>query len=165
MVKKFQSRYLKIQRLREQQEETAKTNLAARNADLMEVRAKELEAKNELAAILQSVSSQFMFGVSGSFLATLMKQVEIQEQAVAKVSGLRHNAELLVQLATNELKAATIELKTVSELVNREKTEHRTEVFKQEDIQLQERAAHAWQRRRTAETEDSVTVKAESESL
>ncbi|MCA9033770.1 MAG: hypothetical protein KDA91_01510 [Planctomycetaceae bacterium] len=152
MVKRFESRYRQIQRIREQHEDAAKTQLAARNSELIDAQQKEKAQEHRLQEVLRNVSSQMLFGVSGGFLGSLLKEVEVHEQAVAECRKLRIDAERESEFAAAVLKAATVELKTVNELVNREKAEHRIDMFRKEDIELQEQASQAWQRKRNEAT-------------
>ena len=163
MVKKFHSKFSQIQRVREQHEQAARNDLALKTADLHELNRRQQIEQQQLQEVQQSLKSQVAFGAPGSFLQCLMQQVAMQESKLAKLTALQHNAALQVQLATHVLKAATLNRKTITELVAREHAEYRVSVIKDEDIQFQEQASQAWQRRRNATELQNQTLAAEGE--
>ena len=163
MVKKFQTKFGQIQRVREQHEQAAQNDLAIKTADLHELNRQQQIEQQQLQEVQQSLKSQVAFGASGSFLQCLMQQVARQESKLQELAALQHNAELQVQLATHVLKAATVNRKTISELVAREQADYRVSVIKHLDIQLQEQASQAWQRRRNVTALQNQTLAAEGE--
>jgi hypothetical protein len=143
-MKRFQSRYEKIRRFRAQQERVAKSEAAARNADLENAAMRETQEIRLLDQVSRSAALQFEAGVSGAMLSALLNAVSKQQHSVTDAGAHRRLAEETAALAMNLYTTARTELNTIADVIHREQQEHRLQQRKHEDVQLQEQASQAW---------------------
>ena len=94
-----------------------------------------------LNTVEAQAASDISSGVSGAILNGVASLIVQARQQLRFCQESLEKAEDLLNLALDDHKSASIELKIVDELIQREKTEHRRTQLRAEDHQLQERAS------------------------
>jgi flagellar biosynthesis chaperone FliJ len=151
-MKRFQSRYDRIQQLRHQHERLAKTEVASRTAELTLAIETERLGQRALRGVQQAAAAQLSLGVTGSLLSNLLATVAREEQQLRNVSAKRQMAEKQVELAMMSYQTVRLELKTVEMLVHDEKKEHRLAELRLEEKKQEERSSNDWFRKQSLTT-------------
>lgn len=140
-MKRFISRYDKIRQLRAQREDLCRATAAARNSERNLALSQRDAAMERLNTVEAQAASDISSGVSGAILNGVASLIVQARQQLRFCQESLEKAEDLLNLALDDHKSASIELKIVDELIQREKTEHRRTQLRAEDHQLQERAS------------------------
>lgn len=143
-MKRFLSRYDKVRRVREQQERLAKAEAALRNAEMEAAGVAESQARQRLDDVSRSTATQMDSGVNGAVLTVLLNSVTSAEAQVVRATEFRRRTEELAEVAMKQYGAARAELRTLDEVIHREKLEHQQQQLKHEELQLQEQASRTW---------------------
>ncbi len=151
-MKRFQSRYDRIQQLRHQHERLAKTEVASRTAELNVAIEVEQLGQKELRGVQQAAAAQLSLGVTGSFLSNLLANVAREEQQFCECRKQRQVAEKRVEQAMSTYQTVRLELRTVEMLVQDEKKEHRLGELRLEEKKQEERSANDWFRKQSSAT-------------
>lgn len=147
-MKKFQSRFEQLRRIRVQAEKLARVEAARRNSERDQAVALQTACEQSLQNALRTASQQLQKSTTGVFIAAMSSEVAIHEQNLA-------NAEAAVQVATERVREAMElftnarrELRTVEEMIHREQVEHRQHELLLEEQKQQEQASQQWHSRR-----------------
>lgn len=147
-MKKFQSRFEQLRRIRVQAEKLARVEAARRNSERDQALAQQAACEQSLQNVLKSASEHLKKPTTGILIAAMSSEVAVHEQNVA-------DAEAAVQVATERVReameaytTARRELKTVEEMIHREQMEHRQHELLLEEQKQQEQASQQWHTRR-----------------
>jgi flagellar export protein FliJ len=146
-MKRFQSRFFKLRRIREQQERLTKADAAARNSELEQASKVVSDREEQLRQVRTTMTNLMDQGVSGGVLSALLSSVSHHELRLKTAFSERQKAAETADAAMKIWQTARTELKTVEEMIHRERQEHEVVQRKHEDNQLQEQASRSWFRR------------------
>jgi flagellar export protein FliJ len=146
-MKRFQSRFFKLRRIREQQERLTKADAAARNSELEQASRIVSDREEQLRQVRTTMTNLMDQGVSGGVLSALLSSVSHHELRLKTAVSERQKAAETAEAAMKIWQTARTELKTVEEMIHRERQEHQVVQRKHEDNQLQEQASRSWFRR------------------
>lgn len=145
-MKRFNSRYERIRRLRAQQEDACRATAAARNAERAKAETSRNEVHQWLNRIHDSAARDLTTGLTGAILQAMQSMMEEGERERQAADNAVNIAEQNLRAALQSYNHARVELKTVEEVIQQEHTEHRRLQLKQEEAQLQEQASQAYYR-------------------
>jgi len=139
-VKRFRSRFERIQHVREQQERLARIEASVRNAKLAEAEQQSAAADERLQSVLRELVRTGSRPASVAMLRALHSGTSLAEQLIDKAEEHRHAAEQDHEHSLAEFEVARTNVRIMDKLVAAERQRHRQEVRRTEEADALERA-------------------------
>lgn len=150
-MKRFRSRFERIQHVRQQQERLARATASARNGDVAAAEARRSQATHELDASLHSESRLLHDPLTAAILQAARARVDTEQRELQQTEDALSDARDRHRAALTEFETSRLNLKMVDSLVDRERREHARDTQRSNEADAAERAAHAYQAQRLTE--------------
>ncbi|MFN9717442.1 MAG: hypothetical protein ACK58L_02040 [Planctomycetota bacterium] len=145
-MKRFISRYAKVLRWRQQQEEECRGEVALLRKQRDDIEAFRDQFQNELEIQKEFCRSQMSSGVCGGMYWVMEKEMDNKRKQLRHINEVLQQSDQRLAESMQRHQETRKELKIVEELVHREQTEHHRRMLKAEELQNQERALQMFYR-------------------
>ncbi len=143
-MKKFQSRFEQVRRIRIQAEKLARVEAARRNTERDQAIQLQKQCEQALRNVLNMAAKHLQSSTHGIMVAAMSTEVANHEQCVADAETAVQEASERVREAMDAFMVARRELKTIEEMIHREQLEHRQQELLKEEHKQQEQASQQW---------------------
>lgn len=147
-MKKFQSRFEQLRRVRVQAEKLAQVEAARRNTERDQALATQDSCEQSLHNALKAASQHLQNPTSGILIAAMSSEFAVHEQNLAEAEFAVQRATERVREAMDAYTNARRELRIVEEMIHREQMEHKHTELLLEEQKQQEQASQQWHSRR-----------------
>jgi Na+/phosphate symporter len=143
-VKRFSSRFERIQHVRNQQERLARVNASMHNAEVSQAEVRTQQLQDQLQDSLTSIGDILHDQFTAAAFNGLQARRDCDETLVSKAEQLLDSARAAHKKSLADFEAARTDLRVVETLVANEREHHKREMRRAIEADAMERAARVY---------------------